>query len=78
MFRESGKTIKKSERDEAVGRVDVFRAWFRGTILPRSGKNSMLILPIENVTARYRDEPPTYVLASHSQHLIVMVLTHFN
>lgn len=55
-FWDSCKRILKTERDEASRRTDVFRSWFRATFF--KGSQPLLIIPIENVGPRYRDEPP--------------------
>ena len=53
----SCKSILRTERDEAARRIDVFRDWFRTTFFKRN--QPLLIVLIENVGPRYRDEPPT-------------------
>jgi hypothetical protein len=52
----SCKSILKTNRDEAVRRIDVFRSWFRTTFF--NGNRPLFIMPIENVSPRYRDDPP--------------------
>ena len=49
--------ISRSDRDEAVRKIHVFRSWFQNLMF--SSSNTITILPIENVGPRYRDEPPT-------------------
>ena len=56
--REAGKLISKAERDEAVKRINIYRSWFGSTILAAERLNALVILPIEGMSPRYRDEPP--------------------
>ncbi|KUJ08791.1 amidase signature enzyme [Mollisia scopiformis] len=57
---ESCKPITKSQRDEAVRRLGIFRTWFRKSIINAEYDNAMVVLPIENVYPRYRDEPHNF------------------
>jgi hypothetical protein len=56
--REAGKLISKAERDEAVKRINIYQSWFKSTILAAERLNALVILPIEGMSPRYRDEPP--------------------
>jgi hypothetical protein len=40
-------------------RFDVFRKWFLEHIMGEGKRNSLMILPIETLEARYRDTPTT-------------------
>ena len=55
---ESGKTIVKPDWDEAVRKIDVFRSWFCATFFNVSPL--LVVMPIENVAPRYRDDPPKW------------------
>ncbi|KAJ4251076.1 hypothetical protein NW762_011727 [Fusarium torreyae] len=55
-----GKTITKAERDEGFAQIEVYRKWFTSTILVGKHDNALMILPLENMTPRYRDEPPKF------------------
>jgi hypothetical protein len=57
--RELGKTISKEERNEGFCNIDTYRKWFRQTILTGKHANALTILPLEAMTPRYRDQPPT-------------------
>lgn len=57
---EDSKTITKAQREEAVERIRVFREWFRQNIIESDKGHTILILPVENVYARYRDEHPRF------------------
>ncbi|KAL8747066.1 MAG: hypothetical protein Q9190_001005 [Brigantiaea leucoxantha] len=45
-----------TDRDEAKRKIDIFRSWFRGSFF--EAENPLIVVPIENVRPRYRDEPP--------------------
>ena len=60
--REVSRLITKDERDIAVERLDVYKEWFLKTVM-RTGKyDSVVIIPIEEISPRYRDEPPPFVI----------------
>ncbi|CAG8984269.1 hypothetical protein HYALB_00010694 [Hymenoscyphus albidus] len=45
--------ITREERDVAVERLAVYKCWFS----ERIGQEAIVLIPIENITPRYRDEP---------------------
>ncbi|PVH87325.1 amidase signature enzyme [Cadophora sp. DSE1049] len=49
--------ITQEERDEAVHRLSVYEKWCSEKILKIGTKSTILLIPIENMTPRYRDEP---------------------
>ncbi|KIN00679.1 hypothetical protein OIDMADRAFT_124456, partial [Oidiodendron maius Zn] len=53
-------SISKAERDVAVNRLAVYRKWFSEKVLKESTHDTVVIIPIENMSARYRDEPLGY------------------
>ncbi|KAF2502329.1 amidase signature enzyme [Lophium mytilinum] len=55
---ESASKIDPAQRDEAVRRINVYRQWFLSAIMASEKRNALVILPIENVSPRYRDQPP--------------------
>lgn len=57
--REAGKLTLKSERDNGVKRIEVYKHWFKSIILAAQDSNALIVLPIDIMTPRYRDEPPT-------------------
>ncbi|RSL54933.1 hypothetical protein CEP54_009624 [Fusarium duplospermum] len=57
---ELGKTISKEERDEGFRNIDTYKKWFHQTILTGKHSNALTILPLETMTPRYRDQPPTF------------------
>ncbi|KAL3590974.1 hypothetical protein FPOAC2_13179 [Fusarium poae] len=55
-----GKTITKAQRDEGFAKIETYRKWFTETILVEKHSNALIILPLENMAPRYRDEPPKF------------------
>ncbi|PGH34679.1 hypothetical protein GX50_02467 [[Emmonsia] crescens] len=55
-----GKTMPKEERDKGLERIGIYGRWFKDTILTHEHSNALIVLPIESVCPRYRDEPPTF------------------
>ncbi|KAJ5719003.1 amidase signature enzyme [Penicillium malachiteum] len=53
---ETGKAISKQERDNGFRKVEVYARWFKETILKEDRANALMILPLENLSLRYRDE----------------------
>ncbi|KIX10283.1 uncharacterized protein Z518_01365 [Rhinocladiella mackenziei CBS 650.93] len=51
--------ISTEERNEAVRRLAVYKDWFAREILELGRKTTLVILPIENMSPRYRDEATT-------------------
>jgi hypothetical protein len=49
-------TITKGERDTAVERLAVYNKWVGEKILRLSTHETIIIIPIENISPRYRDE----------------------
>ena len=48
--------ITKSARDTAVTRLEVYRNWLLNKMLEADTANAVVLVPIENVSPRYRDE----------------------
>ena len=55
MVREISATITGAERDTAIIRLKVYGEWFVGEVMQVKKFNSIVIIPIENVSPRYRD-----------------------
>ena len=53
-------SITQSQRDEAVSRLDIYKSWFLSNIMELGHKRTYIIIPIENVSPRYRDEATTH------------------
>ncbi|CZS93547.1 uncharacterized protein RCO7_09544 [Rhynchosporium graminicola] len=50
------KTITQLARDEAVARLEIYRVWFSKNIMNEGEGHTMLMVPIEDMEPRYRDE----------------------
>jgi hypothetical protein len=49
--------ITKEERDIAVHRLSIYEKWCSEKILQIGTHDTIILIPIENMTPRYRDEP---------------------
>ncbi|KAM4057223.1 amidase [Hirsutella rhossiliensis] len=54
------KNVSKEKRDEDFAKLDVFEKWFHSTILTEKHSNPLIIMPLECVVPRYRDNTPTF------------------
>ncbi|KAK4228636.1 amidase signature domain-containing protein [Podospora fimiseda] len=52
------RTITKEKRDEGFERLSVYQEWFRKTIFSGDNVNTLVVMPLESVRQRYRDEVP--------------------
>ena len=48
--------ITKAERDLAIARLGVYRKWFFREVMQVDKHDSIVIVPIENISPRYRDD----------------------
>ena len=55
MIRDLSATITQVERDTAIARLKVYREWFFREVMQVKKFNSIVIIPIENISPRYRD-----------------------
>ena len=55
MIRDISATITEAERDTAITRLKVYREWFVREVMQVDNYNSIVIIPIENISPRYRD-----------------------
>jgi hypothetical protein len=51
--------MTKEKRDQGFAKIDIYEKWFHDTILTGKHSNALVILPLESMTPRYRDEPPS-------------------
>nr|POE75757.1 glutamyl-trna(gln) amidotransferase subunit a [Quercus suber] len=51
----ASQSITKSQRDEALRRLRIFRQWFHTTLMDNGRTNAIWVLPVENLKPRYRD-----------------------
>ncbi|CCC14296.1 unnamed protein product [Sordaria macrospora k-hell] len=57
---EFAKKITREERDLGFRKTDVYRKWFNNTILKGKHSNALVMMPLESMGPRYRDEVPTF------------------
>lgn len=57
-FRELASKITRSERDDAMVRLEVYKDWFLDTVMKQGSKDTLVLIPIENISPRYRDDAP--------------------
>jgi hypothetical protein len=58
--RELASHITTSAHEEALHRLEVYKEWFTSTILQPAERNTLILIPIEEISPRYRDEMPTH------------------
>lgn len=54
--RDLSANITQAERDIAISRLDVYRKWFCQEVMQVEKHDSIVIIPIENISPRYRDD----------------------
>jgi hypothetical protein len=77
LLRELSATITKAERDIAVERLAVYEKWFSDKVLKVGKNDTIVIIPIEDMTPRYRDEPLGFVLQKHFSCIEGLLLTGY-
>lgn len=50
--------ITQNQRDVAVERLDVYKDWFLDVVMKQGERDTLVLIPIENISPRYRDDPP--------------------
>lgn len=50
--------ITQEERNEACKRLDVYKKWFLEQVAKEHETDAIVIIPIEEISPRYRDDPP--------------------
>lgn len=48
--------ITVAQRDTAITRLEVYRKWIFKEVMQVEKRNSIVIIPIENISPRYRDD----------------------
>lgn len=56
--RDLSSKISGKERDIAVEKLDVYKEWFLDVVMQRGKRDTLVLIPIENISPRYRDDPP--------------------
>ena len=49
------------QKEDAIERLKVFKRWFLDKVMCVDKYTSFMVLPIEEIVPRYRDEPPPCV-----------------
>ena len=55
--RDLASKITAEERDVAVERLTVYKRWFLEHVMREGERDTLVLIPIENISPRYRDEP---------------------
>ena len=63
------------QRDVAFYRIDVFRRWFNREILKPHVQNTIIMLPIEKLEARYREDAGNWIPLTPPSGLNVLFLS---
>lgn len=50
--------MSKEERDDGFAKIDIYARWMRNRVLTGDHANALVVLPLENMSPRYRDEVP--------------------
>ncbi|KAJ4380400.1 hypothetical protein N0V85_008759 [Neurospora sp. IMI 360204] len=66
---ELAKGMTQEERDRGFHQMDVYREWFNKTILSGKNSNALVMMPLEKMEPRYRDEVPTEWVPDFGDHL---------
>lgn len=56
-----GSTATKEQHEEAMRRMDVYKQWFLKVVMQSGIKNCFVVMQSEDVTPKYRDDPPPSV-----------------
>ena len=56
--RSHAKSVPEKDRNENFERMEVYRQWFQDTIVRREASNPLIVMPIESMSPRNRDETP--------------------
>jgi hypothetical protein len=58
-YRELSSRIREDANVEALKRLEVYKEWFLNVVMKTEQRNTLVIIPIEEISPRYRDELPT-------------------
>lgn len=67
VIRERSAKITKNERDIAITRLEVYREWFSKEVMQAGTCNTIVIIPIENISPRYRDNATSVAVLCRSR-----------
>lgn len=57
-YRELSSEITQEESDVASDRLEVYRKWFMEHVMQEGRMDTVVLIPIEDISPRYRDDPP--------------------
>ncbi|KAL8948507.1 MAG: hypothetical protein Q9222_005310 [Ikaeria aurantiellina] len=63
-----GSRISREEHEEAMRRMKVYKEWFLGTVMQVGERNSFVVMQSEDVSPKYRDDPPPSVPPNFLHH----------
>ncbi|KAL4939101.1 amidase signature domain-containing protein [Aspergillus oleicola] len=55
-----GATVTRETRDAGFKDIDTYAGWFKDTILKDDLSNALVVMPLESICERYRDEVPLF------------------
>ncbi|KAJ5623416.1 amidase signature enzyme [Penicillium lividum] len=55
-----GQRMSKMERDDGFNKIEIYARWFKERVLTGDRANAFVVLPLENMSPRYRDEVPNF------------------
>jgi hypothetical protein len=58
MHRKFAQTVSKENRDKGFKNMEIYKKWFEDQILATATGNVLVVMPLESLAPRYRDEPP--------------------
>ncbi|KAI0396029.1 amidase signature domain-containing protein [Xylariaceae sp. FL0594] len=54
------KNISREERDRDFAKIEVYRQWLTESVFTGKASNALVMMPLESMTTRYRDEVPDF------------------
>jgi hypothetical protein len=51
--------ITSEAHTEAIIRIEVYKSWFDEVVMKSGKQTTLVLIPIEEISPRYRDETPT-------------------
>ncbi|KAJ8105970.1 hypothetical protein ONZ43_g7220 [Nemania bipapillata] len=53
-------TMSQEKRDQDFAKIDVYKQWFTQTVWAGTRSNALIVMPLESMSPRYRDEVPSF------------------
>lgn len=67
VIRERSAKITQIEREIAITRLEVYSEWFSKEVMQAGTCNTIVIIPIENISPRYRDSATSVAVLCRSR-----------